>query len=325
MLDAFVKFASDRRLDVDSVILTVGGDRRAHFFKEDRPENIRSISKVISCLGVCKAIEKGFYDTGTDVLHFFGEVEIFNKKNLRRLGALKIKHLLTLTMGHEKGFMFRGDISELPEGTDYVSHILNYDIKHEPGTFFAYSNAATYLLCALTQRLTGKYFDDWVRENLFSQLDISDFHWERSSQNICWGGTGLHLSNSDLHKIGLLLLNDGIYDGKRVIDPDWVREMRTPKIITANLPEYSKSQDLCVNKMAYGYHMWISGDGSARYPKEHYFCDGTDGQFLIISPKKNMVISILSHQKDMNPFYEILPAFLAGDTGNYPPRLAKRR
>ena len=85
--------------------------------------------------------------------------------------------------------------------------------------------------------------------------------------------------------------------------------MHSPQFFTANLPDYASKQNRCINKMAYGMGVWICGDGSKEYPKTHYFCDGTDGQFLIISPKDQMAITILSHQKDMNPLYEAISYF----------------
>lgn len=315
MLEKFIKFVEDKALGVDSIIITIDRsngvqEKYAHHFVPDARNNIRSISKVVSCLGVYKAMERRFFDLDSDVMSFFGDIKIRNYGNIAPLSKLKIKHLLNLTMGHETGLMFSKDMKNLPAGTDFIEYILNYDIRHDPGTFFVYNNAATYLLCAIVQRLTGMYFGDWVHGTILRHLGIERPDWEKSNQNICLGASGLYLNNEEMHRIGLLLLRGGNYENTQIVDSDWVNAMHTPQFLTANLAEYAAKQKRCINKMAYGYHLWICGDGSLEYPKTHYFVDGTDGQFLIVSPKQRMVLTILSHQKNMDPFYEILNDYI---------------
>jgi len=310
MLEKFIKFTIDNDLKVGSIIITMDGAKFEHSFESETRYNIRSISKVLSCLGVYKAIENNFFTLESDVMPFFNDIEVYNTGNIAYLSKLKVKHLLNLTIGHEAGLMFSKDIKNLPVETDFVSYILNYDIKHEPGTFFVYNNAATYLLCAIVQKITGQYFCDWVHDTVLRHLDIEKPKWEHSHQGICLGASGLYLNNEEMHRIGLLLLNNGCYNNTQIIDSSWIKTMHTPQFFTANLAEYAAKQNRCINKMAYGYHVWICGDGSSEYPKTHYFIDGTDGQFLIVSPKQNMVLTILSHQKNMNPFYEILNDYI---------------
>ncbi len=310
MLDKFIDFVNDRDLNVHSIIVTKKGQRYEHYFEPEKRKNIRSISKGISCLGVYKAIEKGIFSLESDVMPFFNDIIIHNQRNIVHLSKLKIKHLLNLTIGHETGLMFSKDVKNLPKETDYISYILNYDIKHTPGTFFVYNNAATYLLCAIEQKMTNMYFSTWIHETVLQYLNIKEPKWEKSHQDICLGASGLYLNNEEMHKIGLLLLNKGKYNNNQIIDSSWIDLMHTPQFFTADLKEYIIKQGRCINKMAYGYHLWISGDGSSEYPKTHYFIDGTDGQFLIVSPKQEMVLTILSHQKDMNPFYEILKGYV---------------
>lgn len=306
MLAKFIDTVIDQKLKIDSIIVTKGDTRFEHYFTEDNEGSIRSISKTISCLGAGKAIEKGLYSLDTDVLPFFDLNKIVNTRNIPYLNKMKIRHLLNLTIGQDKGLMFSKDVKLLPADTDFLYYILNYDINHVPGTHFVYNNAATYLLCAITQKITGQYFRDWVQKELFDGMGVILGEWEKSRQGICLGASGLKLKNSDLHKIALLLLNRGTYEGRILIDKEWISLMSSPQFFTANLPDYVKKQGRCINKMSYGFGLWICGNGTLEYPKTHYFCDGTDGQLLIVSPDDQMAITILSHQKDMNPIYDAI-------------------
>lgn len=326
MLQEFVKKVKENNILVDSIIITKNDSYDYYYFNgkdpkdksNDEPHSVRSISKTVSCLGAFVAIEEGLYGLETNILQFFDREKITNTNNIPFLEEMKIKHLMKLTIGQEKGLMFSKDIKVMPEDTDFIYYILNYDIKHRPEnefddkivSSFVYNNAATYLLCAITQKLTGEYFRDWIQHALFEKMDdeVKLGEWEMK-QGVCLGASGLSLRNEDMHKIALLLLNNGNYKGQQLIMPEHIKEMHTPQVFTANLPDYVKKQGRCINKMAYGYGLWICGNGSEIYPKTHYFCDGTDGQLLIVSPKDKMAITILSHQKDMEPIYEALNVF----------------
>ncbi|MCM1008361.1 MAG: serine hydrolase [Ruminococcus flavefaciens] len=310
MLKYFVDAVQEQDLNVDSIIITKDGKRYEHYFTDNKENNIRSISKTISCLGAYKAIEKKLFTLETNILPFFDETKITNVSNLDYLSKMKVKHLLNLTIGQSKGLMFSKDIHKLSIDTDLLYYVLNFNIDYAPGTHFVYNNAATYLLCAIIQQLTGEYFGDWVQKELFNAMEITTGNWESSWQGICLGASGLRMTNKDLHEIALLLLNDGCFNKKQIISKEWVDLMHTPHFFTANLPDYVNKQGRCINKMSYGYGLWICGNGTKDYPKTHYFCDGTDGQLIIISPDSNMAISILSHQSDMNPLYEILNYYL---------------
>ena len=252
MLTKFIDAVTSQELNIDSIIVTKGNDRFEHYFTNDNEGSIRSISKTVSCLGAGKAVEKGLYSLDTEILQFFELDKIVNTRNIPYLKEMKIRHLLNLTIGQDKGLMFSKDIKQLPADTDFLYYILNYDINHKPGVHFVYNNAATYLLCAITQKITGRFFRDWVQEELFDEIGVILGEWEKSWQGICLGASGLKLKNSDLHKIAQLLLNDGIYDGKKIINKEWISLMHTPQFLTVDLPDYVKKQGRCINKMSYG-------------------------------------------------------------------------
>lgn len=310
MINNFIHNVLANNISVKSIIVTENGTTQSHFFCEDELTSIRSISKVISCFGVYFAIKHGVFDLHTHVLPFFKDIKINNEKNLDRLSKLTIEDLLTLRVGHTKGLLFSKDVTNLPQNTDLLEYVFNYEMPYDPGEYFVYNNAATYILSAIIQRETKTNLSDWVNEHLFKRLNITDFVWENSAQGICLGASGLWLKNVDLHKISSVLLNNGYYNSKEVIDSLWIKNMITPHVIVADLPEYVEKQKRCVNKYAYGYHIWLCGDGSAQYPKTYYFCDGTDGQFLIIVPEKKLSLTILSNQHDISKLYPLITDFV---------------
>src|SRR4029450_6997958 len=81
------------------------------------------------------------------------------------LAAMKIRHLLTMTTGHDKD-----TVEALSRDRRMIKVFLGLDVEHEPGTVFAYNSGATYMLSAIVQRLTGERLADYLRPRLFEPL-----------------------------------------------------------------------------------------------------------------------------------------------------------
>src|SRR6185295_9431037 len=50
-------------------------------------------------------------------------------------------------------------------------------VKTEPGTSWEYSNAAYFFLAGLIEKLTSKYYEDYVRENVFKPAELLDTYF----------------------------------------------------------------------------------------------------------------------------------------------------
>lgn len=78
-----------------------------------------------------------------------------------------------------------------------------------------------------------------------------------------YGMAGLLIRPEDFAKIGLLILNDGNWNGKQLISKSWIDEMFTPSKHNSN----------------FGYEWWLT------YEKMYYSFD--DDFFAMIKPKTN--------------------------------------
>ncbi len=261
------------------------------FNAPEKQRAIRSISKPLVCLCYGIAIEKGIFPLGVNqpIMPFLRGQNITNLENIPYLEKLTIYNLLTLTLGHEEKMLDTKHVATIL-GQNYADVVLNAPIKHPAGEYFIYTNAATYIASVVFQNATGIKVFDFAMENIFKPLGIVDVKWAESPQGYNMGCTGVEIFADDLIKIGRLLINGGVFEGKRIVSADWIKNMLTPKVETPKM--YDEKRVL--PKYAYGYNMWICKDGIA-------YCDGTDGQYLIIVPKKNMVIVTLGHQSNMKP------------------------
>ncbi|MBR1482722.1 MAG: serine hydrolase [Ruminococcus sp.] len=276
-------------LNVNEIIISDNKNYEDYVIKTNEKQNVHSISKFVTALCVGLAIEQGYIKHGIDepVLKYFYDIKIEDNRNYSILKQATIEHLITLTLGYDHRMLDSYEIEQLGE-RNLVSYVLNTPIVYKPGSYFLYSSAPFYLLSVIVSRATGMCLFDFAQKNLFSKLEISDVSWQKSKQGYDLGCTGLTISCKDLHKLGRLMINDGEDHNEMIVPEKWIKEMRS---IQVHSPNYYDEKRV-LPKYGYGFGLWICKNGT-------YFCDGTDGQYIIISPPKNIVVSIVSSQKEM--------------------------
>ena len=220
------------------------------------------------------------------------------------LRALKIKHLLTMSVGHEKD-----STPSITKEDDWVKTFLALPIGHQPGTEFLYNSGATYMLSAIVQKVTGQKVIDYLTPRLFVPLGIDGMTWETCPHGINTGGWGLSLKTESLAKFGQLYLQRGSWNSRQLLPAKWVEEATTFKI-------QQPAQDLEKQKLesdwhqGYCYQFWRCRHNAFRG-------DGAFGQYTIVMPEQEAVIAITSEspsmQGEMNLIWEhLLPAMQQG-------------
>ena len=102
------------------------------------------------------------------------------------------------------------------------------------------------LLSAVLQKATGKSLINFAKEALFDPLGITDFAWttlEKSGEAIASGG--LRLRPRDMAKIGQLMLNNGTWNGRRIVSQAWMAKSSRPYFPVTWMAS------------SYGYQSWI--------------------------------------------------------------------
>src|SRR5699024_5570751 len=277
------------------------------FKKTQSLSDVRSLSKTILTifLGVLiRRSNEGKYPKISEETYIYpiikGTVVLKNQENIEKLEKIQIKHLLTHTIGYEDVLLMRQDIEGMA-GQDYIKYLVNYPIVHEPGDYYLYSNAGFYLLSVVLQEFLQEDLIDVIERELFQPLGITEFNWEKYG-NYLAGATRLWLTPKDLMKFGELLLNEGKVNGKEVISKEWLEKMLILRVRT----EEADTSDTLLRRYGYGYGLWLA--------KEFiFFGRGTDGQFLVVVPKKETVIVTLADQSDIAPIEQIIDSIIRND------------
>ena len=259
-----------------------------------------SVSKSWTSTAIGFAVDEKRFTVEDKVLSFFPEYADLGANPFVK--DLKIKDLLTMSVGHEKEPM-RSVVVMQP---DWVRGFLNAPIAYQPGTKFLYNTLATYMLSAIIQTVTGQTFLDYLQTRLLKPLSIQGIDWEKDPRGINTGGWGIRVHTEDMAKLGLLYLNKGKYEGKQILSENWVHEA-TMKHIDQNPSASQAKKDSSDWLQGYGYQFWRCRNGAFR-------ADGAYGQYIVMLPAQDAVVVITSEsldlQDDLNMIWEhLLPAF----------------
>jgi CubicO group peptidase (beta-lactamase class C family) len=192
------------------------------------------------------------------------------------------------------------DYGRLPVQQDTTGFAVGLDQQHEPGTHWAYNNAAIQTLDAVLQAATGESPADFAEDNLLGPIgmDHSRMGHDPSGNTLIF--MGLQSTCQDMARFGYLFLRHGAWRGEQVVPEDWVEEATG-----------HPSQDLTAN---YGLLWWLNrrgrilgpltatggagaaGDDAvegqmvADAPEDMFWALGLGGQVISIDPGSETVV-----------------------------------
>lgn len=246
------------------------------------PTPLASASKGVASVAVGRAITMGYFSLDDTLGKFFPQADPAH-------AALTVRQVLNQTTGLR--FTWAADIAGI--ATDEVLQNLSTPFDFEPGTTFQYSQSVLVLLPRIVEIATGLDFQDFVQRELMNPLGIDRDHWvwlrDRSGHTAVNGGMAMRAD--DIARLGQLMLNDGRWGDRQLIDPDYIHQAQQPTAANGG----------------YGFLFWLNAGDSYKTatvptakvfdhamfpgaPRDLYAFVGALGQFVAIIPSLDMVI-----------------------------------
>lgn len=170
-----------------------------------------------------------------------------------------------------------------------AGYAVSKPLENTPGSYFSYNSGASNILSAAIRNLSGSRatYLSRPRELLFRPLGMSSAVIETDPEGYFVASSFMHASARDWAKIGQLFLQDGVWEGERLLPEGWVGYSTSP---AAEDPQG-----------LYGAHWWLdlpgsrNEDGSLRddvpeLPADAFFSLGHDGQSLTVIPSRDLVV-----------------------------------
>jgi len=269
-------------------------------YAPELPHTLFSLSKSFTSTAVGLAVTEGLLSIENTVLSFFPEDA--PPEISANLAAMRVRHLLSMVTGHAEDTL--NHLFEDPDG-NWVRTFLALPVEHKPGTHFIYNTGASYVLSAIVQKLTGMTLLDYLTPRLFEPLGIEAATWGTCPRGINFGGFGLDIKTEDIAKFGQLCLQQGMWQGQRILSAVWINEATAAQVPNgpSDKPDWEQG---------YGYQFWRC------QPQNAYRGDGAFGQYCIVLPDQDAVIAITSGVGDMQAVLNLIWEHLLPAMGPIP-------
>ncbi|MBE5761695.1 MAG: serine hydrolase [Clostridiales bacterium] len=233
---------------------------------ENFRHRIYSCSKSVTSIAVGKLVTEGRVRITDKISDYFKDL-LPENPNRYVLSATIRDCLMMSSMNNENSY--KGGGGEGRQYRDWIWSFFNSNANHMPGAFFLYDTAATTVLCALVERLTGKTFLEYLRPE-FDIMGISPkIDCVKTPDGIAWGGSGVRVTMRDYGRLALLALNRGAWEGKQLIDHQYMLEATTRQIDNGSY--------------GYGYQFWMDRDNG-------FWFNGMGSQFAFCYPERDLII-----------------------------------
>jgi len=155
-----------------------------------------------------------------------------------------------------------------------------------PGTRWKYSNYDTLLLVRAMREVIG---DDaeyltFPHRALLHRIGMRDTVPELDPYGNFILSSQVYTTARDLARFGMLYLNDGVWNGERILPEGWVAFAAKPAPATLLLPEDHEVY------AGYGAQFWLDGR-DPRLPDDTYGTSGARGQHATIVPSRDVVVA----------------------------------
>jgi CubicO group peptidase (beta-lactamase class C family) len=219
----------DSERQIDGVLLLKDGKIIAESYKHGMNAKsvhpIASVTKSIVSLLCGVALDQGLVNLEDVISDSFPELR--DKTSWGAEPQIRLKHLLSMTSGTKACGNVETQALLASECVEEL--VLGMERVQGPGERFRYDNGLPTVLAVFLERKTGMSFEKFTETYLFQPLGITDYHWTRlkqdsidSDQLVLTSG-GLSLTVPDMAKIGMLMLNEGISSGGRVLSQEFVK------------------------------------------------------------------------------------------------------
>lgn len=166
-----------------------------------------------------------------------------------------------------------------------------------PGEYFVYNNWDFNVAGHILEHYAKRSLYEEIEEQLAIPLGFEDWNIKNqkkyhNSDESQYPAYHMFISTRDMAKIGQLMLNEGVWNGRQIVSKSWIRKITTPvtpkEVVAKRYKDRSEGQP----SMAYSY-MWWNFDrfhDDARY-EGSYTAAGYGGQFITVIPRMNLVIA----------------------------------
>lgn len=179
-----------------------------------------------------------------------------------------------------------------------TSFILDRKTEEESGEFYSYSSGDSNLLMSILDKIYAQQDPLFPFTKLLKPLKISSATWQRDNKGVYLGSSFFYATLRDYAKLGQLFLQKGIWNNKKIFEPQWLNDSLN------SFGLQFKNQPKSLEHPA--AHLWLNRTKNTlknsekkwlNVPDDAFYASGHWGQIILIIPSLKMTITRLASDK----------------------------
>ncbi len=298
---AFEEPFADKAVNTRAVLVvkdsTIVGERYAPGFDKNTPQMGWSMAKSVTNALVGILVREGKLDVFEPA-----QIEDWHQNGSDNRQAITLDHLLRMSSGlyFEEDYGSASTVNRmLWTKADAGKEAYQQSLQHPVDSVWYYSSGTSNIIGHIIRNQFPDYqsYINFPYQQLYDKLGMNTVVMETDANGTFVGSSLIYASARDWAKFGQLYLQDGVWNGERILPPGWVTYTRTR---TPNLAPYH----------FYGAHWWINAleeppAGVAvmkrkweGVPVDAFYASGFEGQTVLVVPSENVVIVRLGQTLD---------------------------
>ena len=249
--------------------------------------DVRSVGKSFASTMMGIAIDEKHIKNEHLLLKDFYDLSSF-KNYSQKKDSVTLKSLLTMSsgfLGNDSDYDSPGNEEYMYPTDNWVKFALDLPMHKTKriGKDYTYFTAGAVLLGDIVHQSVPEGLVSYADKKLFAPLNITNYKWPFTPQNVGSTAGGIRLRPIDFAKYGQLYKNKGMWKGQRILSEDWVKKSLSKQVSQT----YIGKEDLF-----YGYLFWNKTFSVNGKDYEVSFCTGNGGNKIFIFKDIPFVIVI---------------------------------
>lgn len=274
---------ASEKLKVHSYLIVKNGKLVfEEYFSEydaDKQHDLRSVTKSMIALLTGIAIEQKLFSLDDPVQKHL--VELQNSKNPDpRKAQITIRHLLTMSSGldcNDWDKSSKGQEDRIYKKKNWIQALADLPMINDPGNQSFYCTGGVMMLATILERRSGMTLPQFAKKHLLTPLGIDNYSWGHTNKKeVINAGKRLYMLPRDMAKIGLMIMQDGLWNSEQIIPQTWIEELHETKTRITNLN--------------YSFWWWQIPFPNGGAPITGTIATGNGGQYIMCFPEEDLLL-----------------------------------
>ncbi len=274
-LEDFKKFITNNNENIYSIgEYKIGGNAEAVEIQQcNACNNIYSVAKVFTVTAIGMLVDMGLLSVDESVTDILAEEcpDEYDERWTRTSVDMLLRH----RVGFPGGALDIDCLDATKFKADYLHEVMSLDWDCEPGGERRYTDGAFYVLSRIVAKRAGMPMQNFLWQRLFLPLEFHEVAWSCCPKGHAMGATGLYIRSDDMVKLGAVYLQNGVWNGQRILSEGWVKTV-----------------------LERGYELSLNSKTGA------YSKGGMRGQNLLIIPSQGRVVGWIGHRRESSADFD---------------------